>query len=203
MKNIKFMIFLIILWIFSISSCATTGVSRVESSTVTDISGYWNDTDVKLVCDALITDCINSPRIIKFESTNDRLPVFIVGKFKNDSSEHIDTSIIVKKMQTAIINSGKAEFVADSKAREEVRAERDDQNMGNANEETAKAMGNETGADFLLQGSVKSIVQRAGNKTVRTYHVSAELINIETNRIIWSSFNDDIKKIIKNTGVRL
>lgn len=203
MKNIKFMIFLIVLWIFSISSCATTGVSRVESSTVTDISGYWNDTDVKLVCDALITDCINSPRIIKFESTNDRLPVFIVGKFKNDSSEHIDTSIIVKKMQTAIINSGKAEFVADSNAREEVRAERDDQNMGNANEETAKAMGNETGADFLLQGSVKSIVQRAGNKTVRTYHVSTELINIETNRIIWSSFNDDIKKIIKNTGVRL
>lgn len=202
MKKFKFMIFLIILWIFFVS-CATTGVNRVESSTVTDISGYWNDTDVKLVCDALITDCINSPRIAKFESANDRLPVFIVGKFKNDSSEHIDTSIITKKMQTAIINSGKAEFVADSKARQEIRAERDDQNMGNASEESAKMLGNETGADFLLQGSVKSIVQRAGNKTVRTYHVSVELINIETNRIIWSGFNDEIKKIIKNTSVRL
>lgn len=202
MKNIKFMIFLIIIGIFS-ASCATTGVNRVESSTITDISGYWNDTDVRLVCDALIAECINSPRIAKFESENDRLPVFIVGKFKNDSSEHIDTSIITKKMQTAIINSGKAEFVADSNAREEIRAEREDQNMGNASEETAKAMGNETGADFLLKGSVKSIVQRAGNKTVRTYHVSTELINIETNRIIWSGFNDEIKKIIKNSGVRL
>lgn len=183
-------------------SCATTSVSRIDAAQQTDISGYWNDTDVRLICNALIEDCITSPRIERFAQENKRLPVFIIGRFKNDSSEHIDTSIIVKKMQTAILNSGKAEFVADSTSREEVRAEREDQNMGNASEETAKALGNETGADFLLQGSVKSMVQKAGNTTVRTYHVSADLINIETNRIIWSGFNDDIKKVIKTSNVK-
>ena len=183
-------------------SCATTNVSRIDAAQQTDISGYWNDTDVRLICNALIEDCITSPRIERFAQENKRLPVFIIGRFKNDSSEHIDTSIIVKKMQTAILNSGKAEFVADSTSREEVRAEREDQNMGNASEETAKAVGNETGADFLLQGSVKSMVQKAGNTTVRTYHVSADLINIETNRIIWSGFNDDIKKVIKTSDVK-
>ena len=183
-------------------SCATTSVSRIDAAQQTDISGYWKDTDVRLICNALIEDCITSPRIERFAQENKRLPVFIIGRFKNDSSEHIDTSIIVKKMQTAILNSGKAEFVADSTSREEVRAEREDQNMGNASEETAKALGNETGADFLLQGSVKSMVQKAGNTTVRTYHVSADLINIETNRIIWSGFNDDIKKVIKTSDVK-
>ena len=183
-------------------SCATTNVSRIDAAQQTDISGYWNDTDVRLICNALIEDCITSPRIERFAQENKRLPVFIIGRFKNDSSEHIDTSIIVKKMQTAILNSGKAEFVADSTSREEVRAEREDQKMGNASEETAKALGNETGADFLLQGSVKSMVQKAGNTTVRTYHVSADLINIETNRIIWSGFNDDIKKVIKTSNVK-
>ena len=183
-------------------SCATTSVSRIDAAQQTDISGYWNDTDVRLICNALIEDCITSPRIERFAQENKRLPVFIIGRFKNDSSEHIDTSIIVKKMQTAILNSGKAEFVADSTSREEVRAEREDQNMGNACEETAKALGNETGADFLLQGSVKSMVQKAGNTTVRTYHVSADLINIATNRIIWSGFNDDIKKVIKTSNVK-
>lgn len=183
-------------------SCVTTNVSRIDAAQQTDISGYWNDTDVRLICNALIEDCITSPRIERFAQENKRLPVFIIGRFKNDSSEHIDTSIIVKKMQTAILNSGKAEFVADSTSREEVRAEREDQNMGNASEETAKALGNETGADFLLQGSVKSMVQKAGNTTVRTYHVSADLINIETNRIIWSGFNDDIKKVIKTSNVK-
>lgn len=187
----------------SLTSCLTTSVSRVSSSTETDISGYWNDTDVRLVCDKLIADCIQSPRIARFEEEHGTVPVFIIGKFKNDSTEHIDTSIITKKMQTAILNSGKAEFVADSKAREEIRAEREDQNTGNASEETAKTMGNETAADFLLKGSVKSIVQKSGNKTVRTYQVTAELINIETNRIIWSSFNDDIKKIITTPNIRL
>lgn len=183
-------------------SCATTSINRVDAAQQTDISGYWNDTDVRLICNALIEDCITSPRIERFAQENKRLPVFIIGRFKNDSSEHIDTSIIVKKMQTAILNSGKAEFVADSASREEVRAEREEQNMGNASEETAKALGNETGADFLLQGSVKSMVQKAGNTTVRTYHVSADLINIETNRIIWSGFNDDIKKVIKTRDVK-
>ena len=183
-------------------SCATTSINRVDAAQQTDISGYWNDTDVRLICNALIEDCITSPRIERFAQENKRLPVFIIGRFKNDSSEHIDTSIIVKKMQTAILNSGKAEFVADSASREEVRTEREEQNMGNASEETAKALGNETGADFLLQGSVKSMVQKAGNTTVRTYHVSADLINIETNRIIWSGFNDDIKKVIKTRDVK-
>lgn len=183
-------------------SCATTSVNRVDAAQQTDISGYWNDTDVRVVCNALIEDCITSPRIERFTQENKRLPVFIIGRFKNESSEHIDTSILVKKMQTAILNSGKAEFVADSKSREEIRAEREDQNMGNASEETAKALGNETGADFLLQGSVKSIVQKAGKTTVRTYHVSADLINIETNRIIWSGFNDEIKKVIKTSSVK-
>ncbi|MGP1576755.1 MAG: penicillin-binding protein activator LpoB [Treponema sp.] len=186
-----------------LSSCVTTPeVSRVSASEQIDISGYWNDTDVRVVCDALIEDCISSPRIDRYIREHENLPVFIVGTFKNDSTEHIDTSIIVKKMQTAIINSGKADFVADRGSREEVRAERDDQNLGNASDETAKALGNETGADFLLQGSVKAIVQKSENKTVRTYHISAELINIETNRIMWSGFNDSIKKVISSKNVR-
>lgn len=188
---------------FFFLSCETMQVSRIKSSDVTDISGYWNDTDVRIVCESLIADCLDSPRLQSFTIKNGREPVFIIGKFRNDSSEHIDTSIITKKMQTAIIKSGKAEFVADSSGRKEIRAERDDQNMGNASEDSAKALGNETGADFMLQGSVKSIVQKAGNKTVRTYHISAELINIETNKIIWSGFNDEIKKLIKNSNIML
>ncbi len=186
-----------------LASCASVKVDRVDADKVTDISGYWNDTDVRIVCDALIDDCVNAPNVSRFSTTHGRLPVFIVGTFRNDSSEHIDTSIIVKKMQSVIINSGKAEFVADRTSRKEIRDERDDQNKGNTSEETAKAFGNETGADFLLQGSVKSIVQTVGKKTVRTYHVSAELINIETNKILWSGFNDSIKKVIKTRKVKL
>lgn len=200
-SSVKVLLFSVLMPLL-FSACETVSVSRVASSEQTDVSGYWNDTDVRIVCDALIEDCINSPRIAAFTAKKGNLPVFIVGKFKNDSSEHIDTSIIVKKMQSAIIKSGKADFVADRFDREAVREERLDQNKGNASEESAKSIGAELGADFILQGAVKSIIQRGERKTVRTYQVTAELIDIETNRIIWSGFNDDIKKIVTTPNVR-
>ena len=42
------------------SSCASNNVSRVSSETVTDLSGYWNDTDVRLVAGEIIDGCLAS-----------------------------------------------------------------------------------------------------------------------------------------------
>lgn len=198
------MFFLTVASIFVLISCATTGVGRVSSDTVTDLTGFWNDTDVKIVCEDLIAKCLASPRIKSFQDKNDKLPVIIVGKFKNDSTEHIDTSIITEKIADAIINSGIAEFVADKKEREELREERTAQNKdGYTSEETTKAMDQEIGADFMLKGSVKTMIEKAGNTTVRKYYVSAQLIDLEKNTIIWKGLNEEIKKIIKTKAPRL
>jgi hypothetical protein len=128
-----------------------------------------------------------------------RLPVFLVGPFRNESDEHIDTSIIADIMERAIFNSGRADFVAGGATREALRAERLDQ-QGNASEASAKALANETGADFLLTGSVKTVVDRAGNTSTRTYFVGAEITDLETNRRLWLGGNNEIKKVIKQPG---
>lgn len=202
MKN-KLIILAIVVSV-ALSSCATVQVARVSSDTAVDLSGYWNDTDVRLVCKDLIDKCLSSPRVANFETKNKRLPVIMVGKFKNDSTEHIDTSIITEKMSDAIINSGLADFVADRSEREELRQERKDQNLGGyTSEESMKNMGNETGADFMLKGSVKTIVDKAGNKTVRTYFVYVQLINLETNVVMFKASNEEIKKIIKTKTPKL
>jgi len=196
MKN-KVIFFAIVASII-LSSCATTQVTRISSDTSVDLSGYWNDTDLRIVCKDLISKCLSSPRLANFEEKNGRLPVIMVGRFKNDSTEHIDTSIITEKMSDAIIDSGIADFVADKSSREELREERKDQNIaGYTSEESMKNMSGEIGADFILQGSVKTIVDKVGNKTVRTYFVSVQLINLETNILIFKGVNDSIKKVIK------
>jgi uncharacterized protein (TIGR02722 family) len=177
-------------------------VSRVDADTQTDLSGYWNDTDVRIVCDSLVRAALDSPRVAQIAAQKGRLPVILVGSFKNDSDEHIDTGIISGTMEIAIFNSGKADFVAGGNTRGELRTERQDQ-QGNASESTARALGNETGADFLLTGSVKTIVDRAGNTATRTYFVSAELTNIETNVRLWMDQNSEIKKIIKRPSAKL
>lgn len=92
------------------------------------------------------------------------------------------------------------EFVADANQREELRAEKYDQ-AENAYE-TAKSIGNETAADFMLQGTVSTIVDTVGRQQVRTYQVDMQLIDLETNRIIWSEQNNDIKKYIKKSAVK-
>jgi len=180
-----------------LSGCSSAPeVKRVDSSTTTDLSGYWNDTDVRIVCDSLIKECLDSPRVAQFQQKKGKLPVVIVGSFKNDSDEHIDTSIITNKMETAILNSGKADFVASKTERTDLRDERQEQ-QAFASEDTAKALANETGADYMLLGSVKTIVDKAGGKSTRTYFVYAQLVEIESNKFIWKGENSSIKKFIK------
>ena len=183
-------------------SCGSTKVSRVDSDEVIDLDGYWNESDVRIVCDSLIEECISSPRIAKFEGQQGRAPVVIIDSIRNQSSEHIDTSIVEKKFQTAIINSGVMEFVSSSTERQALREEKADQ-ADHSTYDTAKEMDQETGADFMLKGSVKTIVQSAGDKTVRTYYVYAELHDIRTNKIVWMAENDSIKKVIKRQKAEL
>lgn len=206
MKKFIFVV-CIVLGIFASACSSNPKVDRVDANTQTDLSGYWNDTDVRIVCESLISNALSSPRIdayIKNFTANNKgeVPAVIVGKFRNTSSEHIDTSIISGIMRTAILNSGKLEFVEGGDARDDIRAERQDQQW-NASEQTASALAQETGANFMLTGEVKSIIDKAGNTTVRTYFVKATMTNIETNRILWEGEHNDIKKIIRQPRTKL
>jgi uncharacterized protein (TIGR02722 family) len=181
---------------FLLSSCGTTNVKRVESGTQSDLSGYWNAVDVKIVCESLIKDCLSSARVNQeIGARGNKKPVVIVGRFRNASDEHIDTEIISATMENVIFNSGKFDFVAWGDTRANLREERQDQ-QGNASEQTAAGLGKEKGAEFMLTGSVRTIVDREGNRSVRTYFITAELTNIETNARLWMGQDNSITKVV-------
>ena len=200
MNKKLFVVFTCILMVI-FTGCQSVKVDRIDAETAIDLSGYWNDTDIRIVADSLVKECVNAPAIDNYIRNNKMLPVVIVGTFRNDTDEHIDTSIIVKKFETALINSGKVDFVASSSERQEIREERLEQQEW-ASEETAKRLANEYGADFMLIGSVKTVVDQIDNQMVRTYFVYAELIDIETNRKLWMGENSEIKKIITKSNYR-
>jgi len=186
----------VILLVLAVSCSSNPSVKRVDPRTQTDLSGYWNDTDVRIVCESLINDCLKAPGVAKeIQNKQGKIPTVLVGRFINESSEHIDTSIIADMMEITIFNSGKMDFVAGGAIRDALRAERQDQQVF-ASEETAAALSKEVGADFMLLGTVRTIVDKAGNQTARTYFVRAELTNVETNTRLWIGQNTDIKKII-------
>jgi hypothetical protein len=181
-------------------------VSRIDSSSQVDLSGRWNDTDCRIVSNSLIADCLNSARVSQFiqqytAGHSGNLPACLVGVFRNDSNEHIDTSIIAKAMEIAIVNSGKMDFVAGGDILDAIRSERQDQ-MSYASDDTMVSLANEKGAVLMLTGSVKTITDRSGNTTVRSYFVSAELTNIETRTRLWMGENNEIKKMVTQPNYR-
>ena len=186
--------------LFLLAACGQT-VTRVESDSVTDLSGNWNDTDSRLVAQEMIQDVLSRSWLSKFNRSSGKAPTVIVGTVRNLSHEHINTRTFIADMERELINSGEVEFVASAEDREEIRREVKEQDL-HATEETRKAMGQEIGADFMLQGSINSIVDAVSGEQARFYQIDLTLIELGSNRKVWVG-QKKIKKTVEKGGIRL
>jgi len=175
-------------------------VTRLDPGTVTDLSGNWNDTDARLVAREMISDCLSRKWITEFAAENGRKPVVTVGTIRNKSDEHIDTEVFTTDFERELINSSQVKFVASRDQRDEVRSERMDQQEA-ASRESVKKLREELGADYLLVGSIKTIIDQEGGKRVVFYQTDLELINIESNEKSWIG-SKEIKKGIAKSGTK-
>lgn len=173
----------------------TKEVTRVDEKEQIDLSGRWNDVDSRLVANQMIEDALNRPWLTDWVEDKGKKPVVIVGLVKNRSSEHIATETFIKDVERAFINSGRVRLVQGDEFRENLRAEKADQQT-NASMETVKRFGRELGADFILQGTVNSITDSNGKTKVVFYQTDLELTNIETNEKVWIG-NKKIKKVVE------
>jgi uncharacterized protein (TIGR02722 family) len=182
-----------LLTILVLGGCSKTQVSRVDSDTTIDLSGHWNDTDSRLVSEAMIGDCLAAPWINKHRMASTEAPVVIAGSIRNRTNEHIEREIFLLDLERAFINSGDVDVVASAEEREELRAERLDQ-LVNASPETVKQMGREAGADYMLIGSIKAQPDQADGIEVMFYQTDLQLIHIESNKKVWIG-SHEIKKV--------
>ena len=95
------------------AGCSNKHVTRIEPETVTDLSGRWNDTDSRLVANALIEQSLTDPWLSRYSTANGGYsPAVIVGEFRNRSTEHIPVNTFVNDLENAYINSGAVTVVA-------------------------------------------------------------------------------------------
>lgn len=178
------------------SGCTSApSVQRISVDEVRDLSGRWNDTDSRLVAEEMVADSLRRPWLADFKMSAGRNPVVIVGGMRNLSSEHIEMETFVKDIERELINSGVVKFVATSAERGDVRAERLDQ-QSNSTEETAKRLAAETGADYMLKGGIKTLIDAASGQQVKFYQIDMELIHIENNEKVWIG-SKKIKKVVR------
>jgi hypothetical protein len=62
-------------------------------------------------------------------------------------------------------------------------------------------MGEETGADLMMIGTINSIPDQDGGKAVVFYQTNMELVEIESNRKVWIG-EKKIKKYVERAKVR-
>ena len=185
---------LVVLTIALINGCANRKITRVDPNETIDLSGRWNDSDSRLVSEEMIGDLLTSAWIPRYLKANDKRPVVVVGLVENKSHEHINSETFIKDVEKAIIRDGNIRLVVAGEKRNELRKERAEQ-QDYASPETTKKWGKELGADFILQGTINSIVDSYKKQKVVTYQIDLQLTNIETNEVVCLGDNNIKKKI--------
>lgn len=178
------------------AGCQRRTVTRVDPEQSIDLSGRWNDTDSRLVAEEMIHDVLSRPWLGRFETARNRVPVVIVGDVRNRSHEHIDAETFIRNMEREFVNSGAVRVVQGAEFREQIREERADQQEFAAPETVARWR-REVGADYMLTGTVNSIVDQQGRDKVIYYQVNLELSDMETNEKVWIG-EKQIKKTVRN-----
>ena len=183
-----------------LSACAGKQVGRISADETTDLSGNWNDTDSRLVAEAMVKDLLSSGGFNFFLSEFDGTPTITVGSVRNLSHEHVNTQTFINDIERQLINSpGLVRFVASVDQRAALRSERADQDQF-ASAETRKRAGEEFGADLMMSGTINSIVDSEGDQQVRFFQIDLTLIDVETNQKHWIG-NKKIKKVIEQKGM--
>jgi uncharacterized protein (TIGR02722 family) len=180
--------------VLGLAGCATE-VIRKDTKDVVDLSGRWNDTDARMVAEEMVKGCTDGKWIGQFNKDKGRDPVVIVGTVVNRSNEHINARVFVEDLEMALVNSGKVKFVAAKGERNEVREERADQQENSAVETRARLV-QETGADYMLQGSLNSVKDETRGQYVIMFQANLDLVDLTTNEKVWIG-QKKIKKVVK------
>lgn len=182
-----------------LSGCATE-VKRVGIEEVRDLSGNWNDTDSRLVAQEMIRDSLSAGWIDRHARKSAGVPAVIVGNVRNLSHEHINTRTFIADLERAFVNSGRVDVVASRSEREGIRQERADMDL-HASDASRKEMGKEVGADYMLIGTINSIIDAADGEQIRFYQIDITLVSLADNRKVWTG-QKKLKKDVKAATFR-
>ena len=183
--------------LLALSGCGPKAFTKGEYDDPTRVElldDKFNEADMQQMSDTVIKAIVACDYVSKAKKP----PVVIVSKVQNRTEEHIDTVSMTDKIRTSLIKSGKVRFV-DKGARGEIDEEVTYGESGNVSGPTAKKRGGQTGADYLLKGSIATNVQEVGNEKFIYYKLTMELTNIDTSTIDCTEEREIRKKYRKRT----
>ncbi len=168
-----------------------------DPQTIALLDDRFNENDMQLIAKKMVNSLVASGQI----EGRAEPPMVIVGKMRNRTTEHIDLKMLSNKVRTALIQSGKFRF-ADVENRRDIAEEYEYQQSGYVDPTQAKGPGSQTGADYLLTGTLTSNVQQVGKNKLVYYKATFQFTNLLTSEIIWTN-EKEIRKAYKKRSIGL
>lgn len=159
------------------------------------LSDRFNENDLQLIAKKMVNSLAGAPRFSQPPQAG-RLPVVVVGRLKNKTSEHIDMGSLADKIQTGLAQTGRFALL-DKAAREDIAEEYEYQQSGYVRPDEAKGPGEQVSADFMMTGELSSIVQQVGKDKLVYYKMTVKLNNVRTGVMEWVDEKEIRKKFEK------
>lgn len=161
------------------------------------LTDEWSESDMQETVKSMVGSMISHPVVASAKTR----PVVMVTSLQNKTSEHIDTQSIMDMVRVELMKTGKLAFI-DKEARQDIDQEYDYQNSGRVSNETKKGPGGQTGADFIVNGRLDSIVQEAGKEKSIYYKITLNLTSLKSGVIEWTD-QKQIRKLYKKKTIGL
>lgn len=151
--------------------------SDEKSMSITD---NWMSEDTRRSVKTIINQMQNHKGYKRTMSKFRGAPKVFIAEVQNNTSE---AYFPIDDFNDEFLNeiSASGEFVlVDNKAREKILEEVTYQNDGMVDPNTAKQIGKQLGADFMIFGNVYMKPEKRSGKTLKEYSVNLRMTNIET-----------------------
>jgi hypothetical protein len=177
---------------------AFTRGSYEDPETIALLDDRFGENDMQLIARKIVPSLIGSPTVSGAAGST---VTVAIGRMRNRTTEHIDMQMLSGKIRTELIQSGRFRFV-DVENRRTIAEEYDYHQSGYVDPAQAKGPGSQTGADYLLSGTLSSNVQQVGGDKLVYYKATFSMTDLLTSEIIWTD-EKEVRKAYKKRSVRL
>ena len=195
----------LVLTSLQVSSCSS--VRYGDSDKAETLNTDWGSKDLQEFADFMVGSLIETPALNYLDGPgkgDDKRVIVAFGGIANETSEHVNTEMISRRIQDQLLESGKFRFVArkeaagQSEIEDEVRFQ---QGSGRVDPAMAKAFGGQLGADIILYGALADITKETGRSLERVgtkrkdvyYQFYLSAVDIRTGEVLWTK-TEDIRK---------
>jgi hypothetical protein len=164
-------------------SCSSFKAERVDAKTADEkgleITDNWMSEDTRKAVKEILKQMRSHRGYKKYMARFRGEPKVFIAEVQNNTSE---AYFPIDDMNDEFLNeiSASGEFIlVDAQAREKILEEITYQNDGMVDPSTAKQIGKQLGADFMIFGSVYMKPEKRDGKTIKEYSVNLRMTSIE------------------------